>query len=149
MMIATLLATVMLMGQQTPAKKPVEPAWKTTKATYYGKPYDDGRRRLCADGKTVYTTNGRFCATGLAPLGSTIELKRNGKVLRLKVADRQAPKFRHLIDLPTGTWAYFGDSYSKGKITVQWRIIHEATPPKAKTKAGRNTNKSNPKSRNR
>jgi hypothetical protein len=122
MNIATLIATAVMLGQ--PPAQGKSPSWHTAKATFYGHPYDDGRKRVCADGKTVYSTYGRFCATGLAPLGSTIELKRNGKTLRLKVADTQAPRYRHQIDLPTGTWKYFGDPPSSGKIKVEWRRIY-------------------------
>lgn len=97
--------------------------WKTTNATFYGQPYDDGKRRLCADGKTVYRSDGLFCATRLVPLGSVIEVKRNGVTLRLLVADTQAKRFGHLIDLPTLTWRRFGDNPKIGKLAVSWRRV--------------------------
>ena len=97
--------------------------WRKTKATFYGVPYDDGRKRMCADGRTVYTTNGMFCATRLVPLGSIIEVRRGKVTLRLKVADTQAKRFGHLIDIPTGTWAKFGAKYSIGKLPVEWRLV--------------------------
>lgn len=102
--------------------KSFEEPWRTTSATYYGSPYDDGKRRLCADGKTVYTSDGLFCATRLVPLGSIIEVRRGKVTLRLKVADTQAKRFGHLIDLPTKTWAKLGAKYSTGKVRVEWRV---------------------------
>lgn len=104
-------------------------SWNTTYATFYGNPYDDGRKRVCADGRTVYTTYGMFCATGLAPMGSVLEIYRNGQVIRVKVADKQAPRYRHLIDLPTGTWRVFGDPPSVGKIKVRWRVVSVPNQP--------------------
>lgn len=101
--------------------------WKTTSATFYGTSgrinYDDGKRRLCADGKTVYTSDGLFCATRLVPLGSIIEVRRGKVTLRLKVADTQAKRYGHLIDLPTKTWAKLGAKYSTGKVRVEWRKV--------------------------
>ena len=107
--------------------------WRKTKATFYGTGsqspkrgginYDDGKKRMCADGRTIYTTNGMFCATRLVPLGSIIEVRRGKVTLRLKVADTQAKRFGHLIDIPTGTWAKFGAKYSIGKLPVEWRLV--------------------------
>lgn len=96
--------------------------WRTTKATFYGDPYDDGRRRICADGKTVYRSDGMFCATRLVPLGTIIEIRRGNVTLRLKVADTQAKRYGHLIDLPTKTWDRFGAKRSVGVLPVEWRI---------------------------
>lgn len=95
--------------------------WKPTKATFYGMPYDDGKRRLCADGKTVYTSGGMFCATRLLPLGSIIEVRRGNVTLRLRVADTQAKRYGHLIDLPSKTWDRFGAKRSAGVLAVEWR----------------------------
>lgn len=100
-----------------------EGVWRKTRCTYYGVPYDDGRKRLCADGKTVYTSDGMFCATRLVPLGSVIEVRRGKTVLRLKVCDTQAKRFGHLIDLPTKTWAKLGAKYSTGVVPVEWRLV--------------------------
>lgn len=111
-MMTALCAIVLSAGQ-----------WQTTKATFYGDPYDDGKRRVCFDGRTVYTTNGMFCATGLAPIGSMIEVRRGSRALRLLVADKQAPRFRHMIDIPTGTWAKLGAPHKAGKIAVEWRKL--------------------------
>lgn len=104
-------------------QSPVQNPWRKTKATFYGMPYDDGKKRLCADGVTVYKSDGNFCATRLVPLGSIIEVRRGKVTLRLKVADTQAKRFGHLIDIPTGTWAKFGAKYSIGVLPVEWRVV--------------------------
>lgn len=106
---------------QDQAAPEVERTWHRTSATFYGDPYDDGKRRVCADGKTVYTSKGRFCATRLVPLGSTIEVKRGDVTLTLLVADTQAKRYGHLIDLPTQTWDELGMPRRAGKVPVQWR----------------------------
>lgn len=97
-------------------------AWQVTKASFYGSPYDDGKRRVCADGKTLYSPTGAFCATRLVPLGTMIEVRRGETVLRLRVADTQAPKYGHLIDLPTKTWDKLGAPRKQGKVVVEWRV---------------------------
>ena len=97
--------------------------WKKTKATFYGMPYDDGKKRICADNQTVYTSNGSFCATRLVPLGTVIEVRRGKVTLRLKVADTQAKRYGHLIDLPSKTWDRFGAKRSVGMLPVEWRVI--------------------------
>jgi len=101
--------------------KPAE--WRKTKATFYGNPYDDGKRRICADGQTVYTSNGTFCATRLVPLGTVIEVRRGKVTLRLKVTDTQAKRYGHLIDIPTKTWDRFGAKRSVGMLPVEWRRV--------------------------
>ena len=112
--------------------------WKKTKATFYGtgdqKPrpgqinYDDGKRRLCADGKTVYTSDGMFCAAWTAgsgrvlKLGTVIEVRRKNVTLTLTVTDRQKHKTNRYIDLPTKTWLRFGAKPSAGLVDLEWRL---------------------------
>lgn len=97
--------------------------WQTTHATYYGAYYDSGpgRNNTTRDG-TKYTSDGLFCATGLVPLGTVIEVRRGNVTLVLTVRDTQAKRFRHLIDIPTKTWDRFGAKRSIGKLEVQWRV---------------------------
>lgn len=105
----------------SPATLPSD--WRKTRATFYGAPYDDGKRRICADGKTVYASDGMFCATRLVKLGTIIEVRRGKVVLTLKVCDTQATRYGHLIDLPTLTWDKFGAKRSIGMLPVEWRVV--------------------------
>lgn len=103
--------------------------WHKTKATFYGDPYDDGRLRLCADNKTVYTSDGAFCAawTGgsgdVLPFGAVIEVRRGNRTMRLTVTDRQRSKANRRLDLPTKTWDRFGAKRSIGALEVEWRRV--------------------------
>lgn len=135
MLINLLAAGSFLLGSlATPVEKEDKKnEWKSTKATYYGMPYDDGRDRKMANGE-IYKSNGMTCATGLAPLGSKIEIKSNNISIIVKVTDLQAPKYRHLIDLPTETWKLFKKEQKIGKLAVEWRLIEAPPKPKPKTK---------------
>lgn len=97
--------------------------WHSTKATFYGNPYDAKPSRFrCADG-TPYRSDGAFCATRLVPIGTVIEVKRGSKVLRLVVRDTQAKRFGYLIDIPSKTWDKLGAKRSIGMLPVQWRVV--------------------------
>lgn len=105
--------------------------WHSTKATFYGNPYDSHPSRYrCADG-TPYKSDGAFCATRLVPLGTVIDVKRGATVLRLVVRDTQTKRYGHLIDVPSKTWDKFGAKRSIGMLPVQWRVVHECPPLRA------------------
>jgi hypothetical protein len=109
-------ATAVLPQQQAPA------GWRTTRATFYGPPYDSHPSRYrCADG-TPYRPDGLFCATRLVPIGTVIEVRRGTRTLTLTVRDTQARRFGHLIDIPSKTWDTLGAKRSIGMLDVQWRV---------------------------
>lgn len=103
--------------------------WHKTKASFYGDPYDDGRRRVCADGKTVYKSDGAFCAawTGngrkVLPLGAVIEVRRGKVTMTLTVTDRQRYARNRWLDLPTRRWDRLGAKRSAGVVAVEWRRV--------------------------
>lgn len=100
----------------------IEGGWHSTKATYYGEPYDSRPSRYRTADGTPYASDGLFCATRLVPLGTVIEVKRGKVVLRLTVRDTQAKRYGHLIDIPSKTWDRFGAKRSVGMLPVQWRV---------------------------
>lgn len=98
--------------------------WKKTRATFYGNPYDAKPSKFRTRNGTPYKSDGLFCATRLVPIGSKIEVKRGSVILSLVVADTQAKRYGHLIDIPSKTWDRFGAKRSVGMLPVEWRRIH-------------------------
>ncbi len=99
-----------------------EIAWRKTKATFYGEPYDSRPSRYRTADGTPYRSDGSFCATRLVPLGTRIEVRYKGQTLHLTVRDTQAKRFGHLIDLPSRTWDRLGAKRSAGVLPVEWRV---------------------------
>lgn len=75
-----------------------------------------------ADG-TKMDYNGRWVATRAFPMGTTVEIRYNGKTQRLVVRDTPAKKYGHRADLPKGTWLLFGAPASRGILKGEWRRV--------------------------
>lgn len=91
-------------------------AWKPVTISFYSY----GKRT--ADG-TRMDVNGRWVATRAFPLGSVVEIRYKGKVLRLPVKDKTHPKYARRADLPKGTWLLFGAPASRGLLRGEWRRV--------------------------
>lgn len=78
--------------------------------------------KTTADG-TPMDVNGRWVATRAFPLGSEVEIRYGGKVLRLRVRDRTAKRYGGRADLPKGTWLLFGAPASRGLLRGEWRRV--------------------------
>lgn len=111
-MVVNLLLSVIALSSQ----------WNKTIATFYGDPYDARPSRYKTSDGTPYSSDGMFCATYLAPLGATIQVRRGKVTLDLVVRDRPARKNGHKIDIPSKTWDRFGAKRSTGILPVQWRV---------------------------
>lgn len=90
--------------------------WKPVTISFYtmGKKTADGTRM---------SSNGRWVATRAFPLGSVVEIRYKGKVLRLRVKDKTHPKYAGRADLPKGTWLLYGAPASKGILRGEWRRV--------------------------
>lgn len=106
-MTSALLATLVLAPCGT---------WKPVTISFYtyGKRTADGTRM---------SSNGRWIATRAFPLGSIVEIRFGGKVLRLPVRDKTAKRFGGRADLPKGTWLLFGVPASRGLLRGEWRRV--------------------------
>ncbi len=93
-------------------------AWRKAKASWYTSPSN-----RTADG-TRMSLDGRWAATRLVPMGTTIEIRNKaGKVWTIKRRDTPAKRFGDRLDLPKGFWGTVtGAKPSAGLVTIEWRV---------------------------
>jgi rare lipoprotein A len=96
-----------------------------TQSSWYGEKY---RGNMCADGKTRFDPDKMTCASWDYPFGTVLEVKYQGKKVRVTVTDR-GPAMRYYrkgrrLDLAKAAFAKLTDGNTDiGIITVQIRKV--------------------------